>query len=120
MMPGPACAGRQRDVLDHRAGGGEERAFVSVAPPHQVRRGAIRTANFGDHAPPIGVTDVKSPDDQLVADLCIHHRPPVITKSSYPTGTRPRATRTGPFGPYRPGRVVMFWKTRNSRHGLSA
>src|SRR5512146_3385814 len=95
--PAP-LAGRQRDVLDHGAGGGEERAFVSVAPPHQVRRAAIGTVNFGDHAVPIGVADPKSLNHQFVADSCFHHRPP-ITKSSYFTGTRPRAPRTGTKAP---------------------
>src|SRR5487761_1337985 len=104
-------AGRQRDVLDHGACGGEERAFVSVAPPHQVGRAAIRTANVGEHALPIGVTHVESLDNQFVADSCFHHSPPVIAMS-YSIGTRPRATRIGTKAPAitadrtPPGRVL--------------
>src|SRR5271166_1311032 len=65
-------AGRQGDMLDHGIRGREERDLVPVAPPHQVRRAAILASHLGDHSPAVGVTDVKSLDDQFVADLCFH------------------------------------------------
>jgi hypothetical protein len=65
-------AGRQRDMLDHGIRGRKERALVPVAPPHQVRRAANLASHLGDHPPAAGVTDMKSPDQQFVADLRFH------------------------------------------------
>jgi hypothetical protein len=42
---------------------------MTVAPPHQVRRGTVLTANLDDHSCAIRVFDVTSPHDQLITDL---------------------------------------------------
>jgi hypothetical protein len=60
----------QRDLLDHRIKGGEERVFVPLA------------ACFDDDALAIGVADVMSLDDQLITGSCFHNRPPVIARLS--------------------------------------
>jgi hypothetical protein len=52
---------------------------VPVIPSHQIRRAAVLAVYLGDHALAFGVTDVKSFDDQFVADLCLHIRLPAVT-----------------------------------------
>jgi hypothetical protein len=46
-------AARRPLVLDYRARRGEEQALVLVLPPHQVRRFAVVTVDFGDPAVPV-------------------------------------------------------------------
>jgi hypothetical protein len=65
--------GGQRDVLHDGAGGGEERALVAIAPPHQVQRAAAPASHLGDHSPAILVTDVITLHHQLVAGTRFHH-----------------------------------------------
>ena len=62
-----------RPVLDRRVGTGIDQCLVAVdAPAHEPRWRTAITACGDDLTSPLSGTDVTAPDDDLVADSCLH------------------------------------------------
>jgi hypothetical protein len=59
--------------LDQRVGPWEDQALVPVVePPHQVRRGSVFMAEFGDHADAFVIANVSTLQNQAIADVAMH------------------------------------------------
>jgi hypothetical protein len=50
---------------------------MAVAPPHQVWRPSGLSDYLDDYSGTVGVADVASLHDQLIANLRLHDRPPL-------------------------------------------
>jgi hypothetical protein len=65
-------------VLDDRVGGGEEDALMTVRPPDEERRAAVRAMDLGNLAVAVLIALMAALDGQFVSDCCFHGAPSLV------------------------------------------